>query len=357
MKKNFSNRVLKWFDQYGRKDLPWQKNITPYRVWVSEIMLQQTQVNTVIPYFERFMSRFPDIKALAKADQDEVLHLWTGLGYYSRARNLHHCAQIILHEFNAVFPDTLDELMKLPGIGRSTAGAILAISMSKPTSILDGNVKRVLCRYHGVEGWPGEKQNEKQLWDYADTHMPKKRAAEYTQAMMDLGAMICTRRLPKCTLCPLKTDCKAHHDNTMHLIPAPKPRKTLPVKNTLMLIITNTKNEILLQQRGQTGLWGGLWCFPECENEKEIPNIINEHFAILHFEKTPLIAFRHTFSHFHLDIVPYHIQLKEIPNVVMEDTNTIWYNIKAPQKIGMSAPVKRLLHQMETLNHDTQSIL
>jgi len=206
---DFSHLVLDWFDQYGRHDLPWQQQTTPYRVWVSEIMLQQTQVNTVIPYFNRFMERFPDLQALAHSDLDEVLHLWSGLGYYTRARNLHASAVIIAATYKSIFPATIKELQDLPGIGRSTAGAILSLSMNQPHPVLDGNVKRVLSRYHGISGWPGERLNEKRLWELAERYLVHDRASDYTQAIMDLGATVCIRTTPLCNNCPVSLDCFA----------------------------------------------------------------------------------------------------------------------------------------------------
>ncbi|MGB1271575.1 MAG: A/G-specific adenine glycosylase, partial [Endozoicomonas sp.] len=224
----FSQKLLEWFDQHGRKDLPWQQDKTPYRIWVSEIMLQQTQVTTVIPYFKKFMGRFPDVHALAAASEDEVLHFWSGLGYYSRARNLHKAARTVTKEFSGEFPRSVELLMKLPGIGRSTAGAIAAISMGVRAPIMDGNVKRVLTRYCGVKGWPGKSAVAEKLWDIAEQLTPDRRVDDYTQAMMDMGATLCTRSKPNCHQCPLKTHCKAHRAGEETRYPEPKPKKDKP---------------------------------------------------------------------------------------------------------------------------------
>jgi A/G-specific adenine glycosylase len=232
----FTQYVLAWFQQHGRKNLPWQHKISPYRVWVSEIMLQQTQVQTVIPYFKRFMQRFLRIADLANAAEDEVLHLWTGLGYYARARHLHKTAKIIQQQFKGKFPRDLATLQTLPGIGRSTAGAILAIAMHQPAAILDGNVKRVLSRVHAIAGWPGQPEVAAQLWQYAEQYTPQQLTAEYTQAMMDIGALICTRTKPQCTICPLQKICLAHQANNETAYPSKKPAKKLPIRALQALI-------------------------------------------------------------------------------------------------------------------------
>lgn len=258
----FTRSVLRWYKKHGRHDLPWQKDINAYRVWVSEIMLQQTQVNTVIPYYERFMQTFPTVRDLAQADIDEVLHLWTGLGYYARARNLHKSARIIHTDHNNRFPDDLESIVALPGIGRSTAGAILSLALNQVAPILDGNVKRVLARYHRVEGWPGNKKTEQKLWQLAESVTPDKEFAAYTQAIMDLGATVCTRSNPLCDQCPVNNGCEARETGTQEQYPGKKPKKTLPVKQTIFTIIENDKGEVLLEKRLPQGIWGGLWSFP-----------------------------------------------------------------------------------------------
>jgi len=249
----FSKALLTWFDKYGRKNLPWQKNINAYRVWVSEIMLQQTQVETVIPYYERFMQRFPTVSDLAKADIDEVLHLWTGLGYYARARNLHKCAITVSSEQSEKFPNTADELAELPGIGPSTAAAISSIAYQKPDAILDGNVKRVLTRFFAIEGWPGNKKVETELWKQAKALMPKTRCRDYTQAIMDLGATLCKRSKPDCENCPIASECQAKALGAQLEFPHKKPKKERPVKHCQMLLIQNPQGEIALYQRPPSG--------------------------------------------------------------------------------------------------------
>lgn len=241
---NFAARLLRWYDRHGRKDLPWQRARTPYTVWVSEVMLQQTQVATVIPYFERFMARFPDVRTLADAPLDAVLAHWSGLGYYSRARNLHRAAQQIRDRHGGVFPEDMDAIAALPGIGRSTAGAILAQALGQRHAILDGNVKRVLTRHRAIAGWPGQSAVERRLWEIAEAETPHARVADYTQAIMDLGAMVCTRARPRCGACPVADDCAARAAGTVSRYPAPKPRKTLPVRQTRMLLVTNGEGEV-----------------------------------------------------------------------------------------------------------------
>jgi A/G-specific adenine glycosylase len=345
---SFSNRVLKWFDQNGRKDLPWQQNINPYRVWVSEIMLQQTQVKTVIPYFEKFMSQLPNIKALAEAEEDLVLHLWTGLGYYSRARNLHKTAQIICKDYAGSFPDSVDQLSDLPGIGRSTAGAITSIAFQKPAAILDGNVKRVLARHNSIPGWPGQSAVLKTLWQQAERYTPTKRVAAYSQAMMDLGATVCTRTKPACGLCPLSNSCQAYKQGNATDFPGKKPKKTMPIKTTQMLIIENPRGEILLEKRPSSGIWGSLWCFPMASDEKMTATIFNQ--LNLHIDnRENWQSYRHTFSHYHLDISPVRVKLSKDVSQVMEANQQLWYNLRQPQTIGLSAPVKKLLGMLDTL--------
>lgn len=344
MKDNvFSQRVLTWFHQHGRKHLPWQQHITPYRVWVSEIMLQQTQVSTVIPYFERFIARFPHIDALANASLDEVLHHWTGLGYYARARNLHRTAQIIHTEHHDIFPADVNALENLPGIGRSTAGAILAIAFQQRAAILDGNVKRVLARYHAVAGWPGQPSVLNQLWDIAERYTPKMQIADYTQAMMDLGSLICTRTKPRCEQCPLRADCAAYQQHRTHDYPGRKPAKQLPIKSVYMIIVQNSAGHVLLEQRPPTGIWGSLWSFPECVFEEDVHAWCQQRLGFTPREIQSHPSFRHTFSHFHLDITPLQINMSHGQPPAMESAKTVWYNIAQPDARGLAAPVKQLL--------------
>lgn len=344
--KSFSEKILAWFDQHGRKNLPWQLNKSPYTVWVSEIMLQQTQVKTVIPYYLAFMQRFPDVLSLANASQDEVLHHWTGLGYYARARNLQKAAQIIRDEHNGVFPEQLEQLIALPGMGRSTAGAVLALACDQHQSILDGNVKRVLARYFAVDGWTGNKKIETELWQYAEQLTPKRRTADYTQAMMDMGATLCTRSKPKCDTCPLSTDCLAFVQGRQTELPHRKPKKDIPVKATVMLIPMWQK-QLLIYKRPPSGLWGGLWGFYEVDSTEQI----EQKATMLGFndiQPQPLNPFRHTFSHFHLDIQPVILHLKKQPTgQVMEDTQ-IWFDLTHPQNLGLAAPTKKLFSIIAT---------
>lgn len=266
----FSKQLLTWFDLYGRKDLPWQQQPTPYHVWLSEIMLQQTQVSTVIPYYQRFTENFNSINALANAAVDDVLALWTGLGYYARARNLNKAAIIMAQQHHGEMPNNIDDLIALPGIGRSTAGAIMSLAHQQKFAILDGNVKRVLARFFAIEGWPGKKDIENQLWQKAELLLPRQRIANYIQAQMDLGASVCTRSKPKCDLCPLTSGCIAFKQGNPKDYPTSKPNKVIPRRQTHWLIAQNSTGEILLEQRPQQGIWGGLWSFPEVEDKGDL---------------------------------------------------------------------------------------
>jgi A/G-specific adenine glycosylase len=343
---SFAKRVLTWFDQHGRKDLPWQCDTCAYRVWVSEIMLQQTQVKTVIPYFERFMAAFPDVQALAKAPEDEVLHLWTGLGYYARARNLHKAAKQVVSEADGQFPDSIEGLCNLPGVGRSTAGAILSIAFGQRASILDGNVKRVLARFHAVDGWPGQSAVHQRLWEIAEQYTPTERCADYTQAMMDLGATLCTRSAPDCEHCPLAADCEAKARGEQKAYPGKKPRKVLPVKTTCFLIVRSRDGDIWLEKRPSSGIWGGLWCFPEIDD----PAVSTTRCLDLWGTEPSAVEvqadFRHTFSHYHLDITPVVVELGSCAQAVMEASGQLWYNLRQPPQIGLAAPVASLLEKL-----------
>ena len=341
---SFAKAVLTWFDRAGRQNLPWQQDITPYRVWVSEIMLQQTQVSTVIPYYQRFMRTFPTVEALAAAPLDQVLSLWTGLGYYARARNLHRAAQQVSRDLDGELPADLDALVALPGIGRSTAGAILAIAYQQRAVILDGNVKRVLARFHAIEGWPGENATSALLWQQAEKHTPANRTAAYTQAIMDLGALVCTRSQPLCSACPLQRHCRAFQQGQTSRYPTPRPRKTLPVREVAMLMIRSPGGKILLQQRPTQGLWGGLWSFPEV-SPTENPAIACQ--AICgqnpgNIEPWP--SWRHTFTHFHLDITPV---LLDLPKTSRAKQGYRWVTASTrDQDIGLSKPACQLLGKL-----------
>ncbi len=342
----FSDAILAWYEKFGRKTLPWQQEKTAYKVWLSEIMLQQTQVTTVIPYFERFLQRFPTIIELANAHQDEVLHLWTGLGYYARARNLHKAAQIVARDYSGEFPTDIEQLNALPGIGRSTAAAILSSVYKLPHAILDGNVKRTLARSFAIEGWPGQKSVENQLWQIAETHTPEQDVDKYNQAMMDMGALVCTRSKPKCDLCPVEFMCQAKAQKRQLDFPGKKPKKEKPVKETWFAMLYHD-DQVWLEQRPQLGIWGGLFCFPQHENQ-HIEQLLDQR-AIKESmvdDMRILTAFRHTFSHYHLDITPILVKLNQQPSLVMEGQQGLWYNLSQPKEVGLAAPVKQLLHSL-----------
>ena len=348
--------LVDWHAASGRHDLPWQQDRTPYRVWVSEIMLQQTQVLTVIPYFERFMQRFPTVVALADAPSDEVLHLWTGLGYYARARNLHKAARRVRDEFAGIFPQTFAAVASLPGIGRSTAGAILALSLDQRHPILDGNVKRVLTRAFGVEGNPAERQIEQRLWQLADACTPAEGAAIYTQAIMDLGATLCTRRRPACTLCPIATDCSARRTGRQHELPTPKPRKARALRRAerrWMLIAEDAAGAVFLERRPERGIWGGLWCLPEFTSESACLAFARNHFRLADGDEPERLgAISHAFTHFDLAIHPVRVRASA-PSAVMESQQVLWYNARQPEgaaRVGLPAPVKELLDGLTTGN-------
>ena len=343
---DFSKKILLWFETNGRKDLPWQRKITPYTVWISEIMLQQTQVATAIPYFNRFMNRFPSLDSLAEASIDEVLELWTGLGYYARGRNLHRTAKIIANEYSGILPSNLEELLELPGIGRSTAGAIISIACGGHEPILDGNVKRVLMRAHAIRGWPGKKSIEAKLWKLAEKYTPTKRADLYTQAIMDLGATVCTRSKPRCNFCPIENQCIASQQKSQALYPERKPRKALPRKETVFIIMQTKKNEILLQKRPQKGIWGGLWCFPEISSLDQIEAWRKElgFDGKIKIKKLPEII--HTFSHYKLSIEPALISCKKTITSKMKKNNCIWYDKQNPTRIGLPAPIVKLIESI-----------
>lgn len=341
---NFSDALLDWYEKHGRKDLPWQQSVTPYRVWVSEIMLQQTQVSTVIPYFVRFMEKFPDIAALATATLDEVLPYWAGLGYYARGRNLHKSAQIIYNEHNGELPEDLEQLQKLPGIGRSTAGAIMALAFHRRHAILDGNVKRVLCRFYAVNDWPGKPQVEKQLWQKAEALLPDKNLAKYTQAQMDLGATLCTRSRPDCQRCPLQSQCLAFAQNAVADYPRPRAKKTLPVKLVKWLVVENTQQEILLMKRPDTGIWGGLWCFPEF-TDADMDSVC-QRLQLPMSATVSLTAFQHSFSHFKLTIQPIKMGIEHGATVIADKPDRIWVKISDAEKLALPAAVRTLLRQL-----------
>lgn len=341
----FSERLLAWFDRAGRHDLPWQHPADPYRIWVSEVMLQQTQVVTVVPYFRRFMARFPGPAALAAAPVDDVLSEWAGLGYYARARNLHAAAVRMREEHAGEVPADFDALLALPGIGRSTAGAILAQAFGQRHAILDGNVKRVLARYHAVSGWPGRAAVARRLWELSESHTPVQRVADYTQAVMDLGATVCLRSRPLCVVCPLSTDCAAHVHGLESRYPEPRPRRQRPLRRTRMLLLEDGAGRIMLERRPLNGIWGGLWSLPEVAAEADVESWCRDNLglAVRALEQGPLL--RHGFTHFELEIVPERARVHGASHSVMEGGGHLWYKPGGENKAGVPAPVRRLLRQ------------
>ncbi|OGT06347.1 MAG: A/G-specific adenine glycosylase [Gammaproteobacteria bacterium GWF2_41_13] len=334
--KQFQKKILTWFEHHGRKELPWQKDITPYRVWISEIMLQQTQVSTVIDYFNRFIERFPTIEILASSSLDEVFAYWAGLGYYARARNLHRTAQWIHQHNQDQFPDAQEALEQLPGIGRSTAGAILSLGMKKQGVILDGNVKRILIRAHKIESPSTTTSTIKQLWTLAEQYTPRHEVEKYNQAMMDIGALICTRTQPKCTECPLEKHCLAHRNHCEEFLPLKTVKKKSPIKKTYMVIAQNDCHQILLEKRPPKGIWGGLWCLPLFETMSSL----KKHYQQNKTKKLP--PFRHTFTHFHLDIVPIMIAL---PLSFTLEKQERFFSLSDALKQGIPAPIKKILSE------------
>lgn len=332
----FSNTLLNWFDVHGRHHLPWQDNKNPYRVWLSEVMLQQTQVITVIPYFEKFTSTFPTLASLAAAEQDDVLALWSGLGYYSRARNIHKTAQLIQEQHEGLFPQTAEELIALPGIGRSTAHAILSIVWDKPLAILDGNVKRVLTRYYGIYGSPYQSSVEKSLWLKAQAEMPLKRAGDYTQAIMDLGATLCTRSKPSCDRCPFSNNCVANVTNSQNELPTKKPKVIKPEKDTNIYFITNSAHQIFLEKRPAKGLWGGLWSLPGSSTDMfNAPLALPDNIPV-----TEGLSFRHTFTHFHLDIRV--LSLDAWGSLSLKEEQQ-WFSLDDALTLGLPSAIKKIL--------------
>ncbi|MDH5472248.1 MAG: A/G-specific adenine glycosylase [Gammaproteobacteria bacterium] len=343
---SFARAILDWYRLHGRHDLPWQVERSAYRVWIAEIMLQQTQVVTVIPYFKKFIHHFPDVNALANAAQDEVLHHWSGLGYYARARNLHAAAKQIAGQYAGIFPDDFQQVLALPGIGRSTAGAILAQACGQRHAILDGNVKRVLARYHGVDGWTGKVDVQHQLWAYAEQHTPEHDLADYTQAMMDLGATLCKRSKPVCEVCPVQRGCVAFEQNRVAELPTSRPRKEMPVKSARMLILLDEHNQVLLEKRPPSGIWGGLWSFPEVSLDEDLHAFCEQQWQFKVSDIRVGDIFRHTFSHYHFDIIPCQLRVKNPEQSVMEADGIVWYNTSHPDQRGLAAPVKTLLNRL-----------
>jgi A/G-specific adenine glycosylase len=341
---DFAVRLLRWFDHSGRHDLPWQHPRSPYRVWLSEIMLQQTQVQVVIPYFERFVRALPDVAALAAADGDDVVALWSGLGYYARARNLHRAAQLCVEQHGGELPADFDALAALPGIGRSTAGAILAQAHGQRIAILDGNVKRTLARYHGVFGWTGSGPVEKLLWEHAESHLPDARLADYTQAIMDFGATLCTRSDPACVICPLQEGCVALREGLVAQLPEPKPGKPLPERRTIMLLLQDGAGRVLLERRPPTGVWSGMWSLPEVADHDGARTFVAMHTVADFEENVPLPLVEHGFSHYRLHIAPLLWRGVDAAGARIGDNAGLrWLALDALDTVGLPAPVRKLL--------------
>jgi len=336
----FASRLLSWWDENGRKDLPWQHPRTPYQVWVSEIMLQQTQVSTVISYFERWMQRFPDIEKLAQSPLDDVLACWAGLGYYARARNLHRTAQICLQQHGGSLPPSDEELSALPGIGRSTANAIVSQTTDRPAVVLDGNVRRVIARHGMVAGWPGTSTVQNTLWREAESRLPKDRGADYTQAIMDLGALLCVRTKPDCTCCPVKADCKAFSAGKVNLYPSSKPKTRITERTVFMLILHDGTQRVMLEKRPAAGIWGGLWSLPEAENLAKL----EEKTGLTLAGGQVLQPRLHRLTHMRLHIRPVLLPTLQAKQVKCSARQR-WMELDGDAGMGMPQPVVRLLQE------------
>ena len=345
----FATPLLTWFDQHGRHDLPWQQPRTPYRVWLSEVMLQQTQVATVIGYFQRFVERFPTLPDLAAASTDEVMAHWAGLGYYARARNLHAAAGRCVELHDGDLPRDFNALLALPGIGRSTAGAILAQAWGERFPILDGNVKRVLARWHGIDGWPGSPAVEKQLWALAGAHLdevPAGRMADYTQAQMDFGATGCTRAAPACLACPLGGGCRALREGRVDRLPTPRPGKTLPEREAIALLLENSRGELLLQRRPPTGIWASLWTLPQADTEAQLRAWFTSEVRGDYDAAEIMDVIVHTFSHFRLHLQPLRLRKVALRPGVGDNADLRWVGRAELACLGLPAPIRRLLHSL-----------
>ena len=340
----FANAIIAWQKQHGRHDFPWQNTTNPYAIWVSEIMLQQTQVAAVIGYYAKFMARFPTIAVLANATQEEVLQYWSGLGYYSRARNLHAAAQKIVDDFGGIFPSHFDDILSLPGIGRSTAAAISTFALNAPQPILDGNVKRVFARHFNITGWPSAPKVAQQLWQIAERENPALEAIAYTQGLMDLGATLCTRTKPKCPACPINASCVALANDLISKLPTPKPRKVLPEKNTTMMIIIH-QNEVLLEKRPQTGIWGGLWSLPEIAMHEIASEVAQSHLGLKVEAAEPFAILNHAFTHFKLAITPQPLLLIK-RTLQAQSPNMIWLPINEAISAAIPTPVRKILQSL-----------
>ncbi|WP_330961965.1 A/G-specific adenine glycosylase [Photobacterium sp. 53610] len=327
--KTFQDRLIQWQQTHGRHDLPWQQNPTPYRVLVSEIMLQQTQVATVIPYFERWMNSFPTVELLAAASEDDVMNHWQGLGYYSRARNLRKAAQYIVHECDGQFPDQIDQLLKIPGVGRYTAGAIASFAYNTYGPIVDGNVKRLFCRFFGIEGVPGTTQVDKQLWQYAEQFTPQQHNRAFAQGLLDMGATVCKPKSPVCDDCSFQDSCVAFRTNRVAELPTPKPKKIVPTRSGQFLWI-ESGGQLLLEKREDNGIWGALWCLPQIYLE---PEQLGDHVQLKG-------TFKHTFTHYKLNASVWHVD-----RLGDQTDNQQWFSLDALSDLGLPTPIRKFIEK------------
>jgi A/G-specific adenine glycosylase len=342
--KSFAGRVIEWQQAFGRHDLPWQRTRDPYRIWLSEIMLQQTQVSAVVAYYGRFLARFPDIASLAAGHEDDVLGLWSGLGYYARARNLHSAARAIVQTHAGVFPSAFDDIVALPGIGRSTAGAIAVFAFGARQPILDGNVKRVFARTFGIAGFPGEKKIEMTMWAHAAALLPSDNVEAYTQGLMDLGAGICTRGRPRCDECPLNDGCVARSENRIAALPAPRPKRLLPEKSTVMLILQRDR-EVLLEKRPAPGIWGGLWSFPEIAHLGDAEFASRARFGAEVMSEGTLPDVHHGFTHYALTITPALLRVTRLEPRA-QSPGLAWVTPVDAINAAVPAPVREILRRL-----------
>ena len=343
MPSSFSARVVRWQRAHGRHDLPWQGTRDAYRIWLSEIMLQQTQVSTVLPYYDRFLARFPHVAALAAAPGDDVMALWSGLGYYARARNLHRAAREVVARFGGEFPTAFDDLASLPGIGRSTAAAIAAFAGGERRAILDGNVRRVLARHAGIEGDPSQAAVLSRLWEVAESRLPAKDIEAYTQGMMDLGADVCSVRNPACPACPVKADCVARLEDRVNELPGKRTRAA-PKRRRIAMLVAISRGEVLLEKRPSSGIWGGLWSLPEADADADPARAIR-HWGITPAQVSPLAPFEHAFTHFTLEVAPWRIDVRKAQPLAAERGAT-WLPLSDLQGAALPSPVRKLLRSI-----------
>jgi len=337
-----AQHLIRWQKQSGRHDLPWQQGgraRDPYRVWLSEIMLQQTQVATVIPYYQRFLARFPDLAKLAAAPDEAVMTLWSGLGYYARARNLHRAAREIVARHGGVFPRRIEDIAALPGIGRSTAAGIAVFAFGTRAAVLDGNVKRVLARVFGIAGFPGEKAVERRLWTLAESLLPARGIATYTQGLMDLGALVCTRGRPRCDACPLARMCVARRESRIAELPTPRAARERP-QRAITLLVLRRRGRVLLEARPREGIWGGLLSLPELPaGSRDARRHVERRFGCAVTAKASLPAVQHAFTHFRLVISPILCEVSTAGTAA----GRLWLSLKRLDRAPLPAPVRTLL--------------